>query len=147
MPEGRKRASGEAHNERKIWYLEAGLFFDLAGLSGLSLPKQTQTPKVLFRPADIREHPFQCTYGKRAAQAVIGDDHAPPIGVPVDSMTASSSHEPETISVECMDESASGDAMREAGHRLTATAGVAHSSAPCSGSKGIGSPVSRRSST
>lgn len=39
------------------------------------------------------------------------------------------------------------DELRDLGHTLTTTAGAGHSTAPCAGSTGIGSPASRRSST
>jgi len=65
------------------------------------------------------------------------------VGVAVDAVASSRPSQPEAVLMQRFDELAGRDATRDIGHRLTATAGVGHSTAPRSGSTGIGSPDSR----
>ena len=113
---------------------------------GLNLQKPNP-PKIVFGPADIRKHGFQRSDGKRIAERMVGNHHASAAGMPVDAMAAAGPCEAKTFLLKRPDEPACGESARAAGHKLTATAGVGHSTAPCSGSTGIASPASRRSST
>jgi len=95
-----------------------------------SLPCQVQPSQVFVCPADVREHRFEGTDRKRVAEPMVGDHYSPPIRMTKHQVTPSRSGQTEAICVECPQQRASGDATREIGHTLTATAGVGHSKAP-----------------
>ena len=112
-----------------------------------SLPYQVQPSQVLLCPADVREHQFEGADRKCVAEPMVRHHYSPPVRVTKDQMTPAGSGQAEPVSVECPQQRASGDATREIGHMLTATAGVGHSKASHWGSSGTASPASRRSST
>src|SRR5438874_27619 len=82
----------------------------------LQQPKPTQ---VLLRPADIRNHRFECSDGERVAECVIGNDYASAVGVPVDPMAASRPRQPEPVRLERPGELPGGDPSRDLRHTLT----------------------------
>jgi hypothetical protein len=61
---------------------------------------------------------------------MVRHDYSPPIRVTKHQVTPSRSGQAEPVSVERLQQRASGDATRGTGHTLTATAGVGHSKAP-----------------
>jgi len=96
--------------------------------------------------ADIGDHAFESANREGFSQAVIGYYDPSAVHMPVNVMAAAGSREAKSVSMQRPDKLTGGDAARNFGHKLTATAGVGHSTAPRAGSTGIGSPDSRRSS-
>jgi len=95
-----------------------------------SLPYQVQPSQVFVCPADVRAHRFEGADRKCVAEPMVHHHYSPPIRVTKHQVTPSRSGQTEPICVECPQQLASGNATREIGHTLTATAGVGHSKAP-----------------
>ena len=109
--------------------------------------QKVQSAQIVLIPSRVGDHRFEGPNRKSIAQAVISYYDATTIRMAIDAMTSSSSLQREPILVQRLQEPSGRGAARNIAHRLTTTEGEGHSTAPFSGSEGIGSPAAIRSST
>ena len=117
-----------------------------AAIAGLRSVRQAKSRQIVVEPAGILNHALQCSDGECGTQRVQGNDDPAAVRMVVHPVAAAASLQLESLLVQRLNELPCGDAASQARHKLTTTAGEGITSAPLSGSTGIGSPTARRSS-
>jgi hypothetical protein len=108
--------------------------------------QQTQAPQVVPIPSRASDDRFQGADWKGGAQPMVRYDRSAAVSVSIYVVTSPSPLEHETFLVQSSYEAPGCDPAGNFRHLLTTTEGEGHSTAPFSGSKGIGSPDAKRSS-
>ena len=103
--------------------------------------------QIFCRPPRVGYHSSQSAHGKGVAEAMVGYDYSSTVGMAIDSVTSPGSSQCEAISPQGTDKPTGGDASGYPDHfKFITTDGVFRSSAPDSGSTGILSSESIKSS-